>query len=207
MPVFFFSALPVSSVDLGSSTTNGLFTDPVIIYDLMVTSEQYYETIKLWQALIGFRWEQTGHRCSDFSRSGQAEKSVNEQNLLFCSLFFFCGIFPFILTYVKTKHYLELIVQGVNCLFFWRRITGTEVKTQGWRWAVMHELQTGLFAFSGWCCLVSYSNNWDFIRLLTKGKFTWAELLKKTHSTGCASERLTWPWYTFDTQHCKTRAT
>lgn len=123
------------------------------------------------------------------------------------AVWFFCGIFPFILTYVKTKHYLELIVQGVNRLFFWRRITGTEVKTQGWRWAVMHELQTGLFAFSGWCCLVSYSNNWDSIRLLTKGKFTWAELLKKTHSTGCASERLTWPWYTFDTQHCKTRAT
>lgn len=88
MPVFFFSALPVSSVDLGSSTTNELFTDPVIIYDLMVTSEQYYEKTKLWQALIGFRWEQTGHRCSDFSRSGQAEKSVNEQNLLFCSLVF-----------------------------------------------------------------------------------------------------------------------
>lgn len=72
----------------------------------MVTSEQYYEKSKLWQALIGFKWEQTGHRYSDFSRIGQAEKSVNEQNLLFCSLFFFGGIFPFILTYVKTKHYL-----------------------------------------------------------------------------------------------------
>lgn len=55
MPVFFFSALPVSSFDLGSSTTNEHFTDPVIIYDLMVTSEQYYEKSKLWQALIGFK--------------------------------------------------------------------------------------------------------------------------------------------------------
>lgn len=34
------------------------------------------------------------------------------------AVWFFCGIFPFILTYVKTKHYLELIVQGVNRLFF-----------------------------------------------------------------------------------------